>query len=171
MSKTWVRLGLSNPKSPSNVGAVLRAAGCFGADSVCYTGERYDRAAPFSTETQKNSRSIPINRVEDLLDGVEEGVALVCVELVEGATPLQEYQHPEQAYYLFGPEDGTLDQRLIDQADAVVFIPSSGSLNLGASVNVLLYDRTAKMPAADSNNAIIRASRDKNNRARIKTLS
>ena len=39
-----VTICLTNPKSPTNVGAVLRAAGCFGANEILYTGNRYDRA-------------------------------------------------------------------------------------------------------------------------------
>ena len=41
-SKTYI--ALSDPKSPANVGAVMRAAGCFGADAVFYTGNRYARS-------------------------------------------------------------------------------------------------------------------------------
>lgn len=93
---------------------------------------------------------------------------LVCVELVEGATPLPEFDHPDNAYYLFGPEDGTLDQAVIDRADAVVFIPTRGCLNLAAAVNVVLYDRLAKAPAGGGGNELIRRSRDRNNRVAVK---
>ena len=43
-----VTLGLVNPKDAANVGSVLRALGCYGADgAVVYTGTRYDyRGAP-----------------------------------------------------------------------------------------------------------------------------
>ena len=49
-----VIIGLINPKSPQNVGSVLRAAGCYGAKSVYYTGERYARAKVHNTDTKKS---------------------------------------------------------------------------------------------------------------------
>ena len=60
MKKTHVTIGLSNPKSPTNVGAVMRAAGCYQVDDVRYTGERYDRAAKFQTDTKKVANKIPL---------------------------------------------------------------------------------------------------------------
>ena len=78
------------------------------------------------------------------------------------------YQHPGNALYIFGPEDGTIDQKVIDRADSVVFIPTIGSLNLAAAVNVMLYDRLAKMPGRDCYKALIRKSRDANNHAKVK---
>ncbi len=146
----------------------MRAAGCFDVDAVFYSGERYARAAPFNTDTQEVAQRIPLSGVDELLDEVAPGMALVCVELVEGATPLPDFVHPDNAYYLFGPEDGTLHQSVIDRADAVVFIPTVGCLNLAATVNVVLYDRLAKAPSNSVDDELIRQSRDCNNRVVVK---
>jgi tRNA(Leu) C34 or U34 (ribose-2'-O)-methylase TrmL len=53
MKNSYACIGLFNPKSPENVGSVMRAAGCYGINSVFYTGKRYDYAKPFYTDTQK----------------------------------------------------------------------------------------------------------------------
>ncbi|MEH6591619.1 MAG: RNA methyltransferase [Halioglobus sp.] len=169
MTESTLSIGLSNPKSPVNVGLVMRAAGCFQADSVFYTGERYDRAAPFNTDTQNASLSIPLTWVPNLPGDVDDDTQIVCVELVEGAVALPAFQHPGKALYIFGPEDGTIQQKVIDQAHSVVFIPTIGSLNLAAAVNVMLYDRLSKMPVSDCYESLIRESRDANNRAKVKT--
>ncbi len=58
---------------------------------------------------------------------------------------------------------------MIDTADAVVYVPTIGSLNLAAVVNVVLYDRMAKSAMTVANNELIRRSRDKNNNLKIKT--
>ncbi len=142
----------------------MRAAGCFSVDSVFYSGQRYARAAAFKTDTHSATRRIPLEGVEDLLATIAPVTKLVCVELVEGAVPLPEFVHPDDAFYLFGPEDGTLSQGVIDSADAVVFIPSVGCLNLAASVNVVLYDRLAKTGRFVDHDALIREGRDVNNR-------
>ena len=59
MNESKVSLGLIKPKSPTNVGGVMRAAGCFRVDSVFYTGERYARAARFNMDTKNVSGRIP----------------------------------------------------------------------------------------------------------------
>ena len=161
-------IGLTNPKSPSNIGSVMRAAGCYRANEVFYTGERYARAAKFHTDTKDRSREIPLTGVECLLDVVPEGAKVICVDLVEGATPLPLFEHPANAFYIFGPEDGTISQQVIDRADAVVYVPTVGCMNLAASVNVLLYDRLAKSDTTESGDQLIRKSRDLNNRTLVR---
>jgi len=167
MSETKIIIALSNPKSPTNVGAVMRAAGCFCADSVLYTGKRYDRAIKFNTDTQKISATVPLTGVSNFFDHKEEGVKVVCVDLVEGALPLPLFTHPKKALYIFGPEDGTIAQSVVDQADAVVYIPTIGCMNLAATVNVVLYDRLAKSTAHATDNLLIRQSRDTNNNVKV----
>ncbi len=168
MNPSKVNIGLIRPKSPTNVGAVMRAAGCYNADAVFYTGSRYDRAAKFQTDTHKSNQSIPLTGVTNLLNCIPEGAKLVCIELAVGATPLPEFQHPESAMYLFGPEDGTIEQGIIDKADATVYIPTIGCMNLAATVNVVLYDRLAKSKKTIGSDDLIRHSRDANNRVEIR---
>jgi len=170
MKKTQVNIGLINPKSPTNVGAVMRAAGCYQVDAVFYTGQRYAKAAKFNTDTKNSVVSIPLTGVDSLIESVLPETKLVCVDLIEGAIPLPDYQHPENAIYIFGPEDGTIDQYIIDKADAVVYVPTVGCMNLAASVNVLLYDRLAKNSESIASNALIRKSRDTNNTVKVKNI-
>ena len=174
MNNHQVTLGLINPKSASNVGAVMRAAGCYHVDSVFYTGERYDRTLRLNTDTKRISHTVPLTGVDSLLSVVPEQAQLVCVELAVGATPLPSYQHPESAMYVFGPEDGTISQTIIDQAEAVIYIPTRGCMNLAATVNVVLYDRLAKSALSRGSEAgddLIRRSRDTNNRVRVRKAS
>lgn len=168
MKSHQVNIGLINPKSPTNVGAVMRAAGCYQADNVFYTGKRYANAAKFNTDTQNIKEKIPLVAVEHIDESLVSGVKIVCVDLIEGATPLPLFEHPERALYIFGPEDGTIPQTLIDKADAVVYVPTVGCMNLAASVNVLLYDRLVKTNGYDMSTELIKQSRDTNNRTKVK---
>lgn len=185
-----VTIGLTNPKSPTNVGGVMRAAGCYSVDQVVYTGHRYTLASKFigsknNTDTQKSRDQIPLVAIDDFLqlkqqsiestlEKLPESTKIICVDLVEGAIPLPLFQHPEQALYVFGPEDGTISQSVIDEADDVVYVPTVGCMNLAASVNVLLYDRLAKslvkQGKLETDNTLIRKSRDTNNQSRVKEL-
>ena len=160
-------IALTNPKSPTNVGAVMRAAGCFAVDQVIYSGQRYARASKFQTDTKKATNTIPLLGVESLLDSVPADAKLVCVDLVEGATPLPAFEHPENAVYLFGPEDGSISQDVINEADHVVYVPTLGCLNLAASVNVVMYDRSTKLKQVSGGDELIRQSRDTNNKTKI----
>ena len=166
-----IHIGIVNPKDVTNIGSVLRAIGCFQADGLFYTGTRYDTAMRYRTDTKQTADNVPLENVDDLLAVVPEGAALVCVELVVGATPLPEFEHPQNAFYVFGPEDGSVPQALVDAADSVVYVPTVGCLNLAASVNVVLYDRISKLglPAETSGaDDLIRRSRDNRNRLRLK---
>ena len=119
---------------------------------------------------------------------------IVCIELVVGgATSLPFFEHPSNALYVFGPEDGSIPQSIIDISDSVVYIPTQTCMNLAATVNVVLYDRLCKeklqqktvtlkqqQKAGNSSEAaaaaavheddeeLIRTSRDNNNNLRIK---
>ena len=162
-------IGLTNPKSPSNVGSVLRAAGCFAATQILYTGNRFDKARAFHTDTKKVAEHIPLTRCDDFFAAKIEGMQVICVDLIEGAIALPDFQHPENALYIFGPEDGSIDQATINQADHVVFIPTIGCLNLAASVNIVLYDRSAKLNNVAASDEQIRHSRDRNNATKVLT--
>lgn len=193
-NKAHISIALTNPKSPTNVGAVMRAAGCYQADQVLYTGRRYEQAAKYNkdtlkTDTKNMQDKIPLLAVDDfitikdLVESIPASAKIICVDLVEGATPLPHFVHPEQAVYIFGPEDGTIKQQVIDCADEVVYVPTVGCMNLAASVNVLLYDRIAKSIVAKkpgeltstslsssqlADNGLIRRSRDTNNTVKVK---
>lgn len=168
MNKSHVTIGLTNPKSPTNVGAVMRAAGCYQVDEVKYTGQRYEKAAKFHTDTKSATCTIPLTGVESFLDNLDPETKIVCVELAEGATPLPRFKHPENTIYIFGPEDGSIAQNVADRADHVVYVPTVGCMNLAATVNVLLYDRLAKSDEMDESNELIKKSRDNRNHLVIK---
>ena len=70
--KTHVTIALTNPKTPTNVGAVMRAAGCYKADQIIYNGNRYAKAAEYhkhtlQTDTFNMADKIPLLRVESFL--------------------------------------------------------------------------------------------------------
>lgn len=171
MQESKVSIGLVNPKNPDNVGSVMRAAGNYRVDSVFFTGTRYLRALEFQTQpvnTERQvGRNIPLSKVACLLNDAPQGMQIVCIEFAENAISLPEYQHPEQAFYIFGSEDGSISQEIIDKANAVVYVPTVGCMNLAATVNVVLYDRLAKSAQRVESNELIRASRDRNNNLKV----
>jgi len=137
----FAAIGLHRPKNNVNVGAVLRAAWCYGAALIVADGTRYRKSR---TDTHKAHRKIPLVQTGDVFDAIPYDCVPVAVDLVEGAQSLFDYEHPERAFYIFGPEDGTLGAKTIDRCRDVVYIPTQACMNLAATVNVVLYDRANK---------------------------
>lgn len=137
-------VGLYNPKTPANVGSAMRACGVYGAAQLLFTGRRFARARQFITDPGKHHRHVPLVHVADLRDAIPYDCVPVAVDLVEGARSLIDYVHPERAFYIFGPEDGTLGKRILGFCRDTVYVPTDGCMNLAAAVNVVLYDRMAK---------------------------
>ncbi|OIN29125.1 RNA methyltransferase [Vibrio barjaei] len=170
-TESTVIIGLHNPKSPTNVGAVMRAAGCYNATQVRYSGTRYSRAVRFQTDTQNTHERIELVEMNDLTADVSDNVSVVCVEFAVGATSLPSFNHPDNAVYVFGPEDGSLPQELVDKADHVVYVPTHGCMNLAATVNVVLYDRLAKSLGPIDDHQQVISNRDNKNRLKVKTVA
>lgn len=143
MSRGYAAIGLFHPKTPANVGSVMRAAHVYGAALVVSSPQR-PRYHGSTTDTQKGYRHIPFQQVEDLHDAIPYDCVPVAVELLEGAASLVTYKHPERAFYVFGPEDGTLGAQVTAWCRDVVYVPTRFCMNLAATVNVILYDRLAK---------------------------
>jgi tRNA(Leu) C34 or U34 (ribose-2'-O)-methylase TrmL len=167
MHKKSAHIGLVNPKSPANVGMVMRAAGCYEATTVFYSGVRFERAQKFATDTKNAGRKIALVGVENLLDDIPDNSTLVAIELIEGATPLMDFVHPDNAYYVFGPEDGSIKKELLDHCQHVVYIPTIGCMNLAATVHVVLYDRMAKSGREVIDQRPVVENRDVNNKIKI----
>ena len=136
----FAAIGLDRIKCNHNLGGVFRAAGVFGASLVVVSGQRIGK---FSTDTMKAHRHIPCVEADDLWTQIPYGAQPVVIELVEGARSLDAFIHPESAFYVFGPEDGSVKPQYVKSAAHVVQIPA-GCLNVAAAVNVVLYDRIAK---------------------------
>ncbi len=72
---------------------------------------------------------------------------LVAVERREKAESLIDFQHqtaqPSTAY-VFGPEDGDIDQGTMKRCHRFVQIPVECSLNLATAVATVLWDRRLK---------------------------
>ena len=138
----YAAVALHRPKTPSNIGSALRAVGVYGAAMLVTDGHRY-KGSP--TDVWKQYRHTPFLRVDDIFEVIPYDCVPVAIDLVERARPLHNYIHPERAFYVFGPEDGTLGKQTLSRCRDVVYVETPGPcMNLAAAVNVVLYDRCAK---------------------------
>jgi tRNA(Leu) C34 or U34 (ribose-2'-O)-methylase TrmL len=121
----------------------MRAAGCYGVSSVFYTGTRYDRARVFNTDTKKIHQDIPLINIDSAQDRATR-LRVGGGGAGRGRSGSAQYIHPDRALYIFGPEDGSLTKEIRDWCEEVIYIPTTGCMNLAATVSVVLYDRLAK---------------------------
>jgi tRNA(Leu) C34 or U34 (ribose-2'-O)-methylase TrmL len=143
----FAAIGLHNPKSGVNVGSVLRAAHCYGAASVSISGHRLNgKRMNGATNTLQTHRHLPVFR-GDLKSIIPYQAVPIAVDLVDDAESLVDFVHPHSAFYIFGPEDGTLGKAILDWCPRRVMVPTAFCMNLAATVNVVLYDRLAKQLA------------------------
>jgi tRNA(Leu) C34 or U34 (ribose-2'-O)-methylase TrmL len=139
---------LIDPKFPHNVGAAVRAASCYGVGQVWFTGERVQLVGERRLRLPREERmrgyaEVELRHADRVFDAFESAVP-VAVELRRSAESLIEFEHPERALYVFGPEDGSLDRAVLGQCHRFVVIPTRHCTNLSAAVYTVLYDRHAK---------------------------
>jgi tRNA(Leu) C34 or U34 (ribose-2'-O)-methylase TrmL len=138
---------LCNPKYSANVGAVQRAASCFGAKQVWWTGNRVrvgeGERLP-REERLKGYKDVELRQFDYPFEHFGKGVTPVAIELLPNSECLMEFEHPENAVYVFGPEDGSIPQVMRQHCHRFVKIPTRHCTNLAAAVYLVLYDRAFK---------------------------
>lgn len=139
-SGRWLGIVLIKPKTPSNIGSVLRLAVNYNASAVFLVDAKHKKYNTDTFNAAKNLPIIPLSYEQYANLHIPEATE-VYVDFSEKAIDLRKFQHPKRALYVFGPEDGTL---LPPDNAQVVYVPTIGSLNLAISVATVLYDRVLK---------------------------
>ena len=138
-------IGLSNPQDGVNIGHALRAALCFDVRMVILENPGKNiNIKKLLTYPVKTYIHIPIITKNNILDIVHTDCEIIGVELNPKSTDLRKFDHPERGCYIFGPENGSISEKLLKKCSSIVTIPTTISLNLGMTVNITMYDRLLK---------------------------
>jgi tRNA(Leu) C34 or U34 (ribose-2'-O)-methylase TrmL len=138
-----------NPKLSRNVGTALRTCSCFGLKQLWYTGDRVKLDVARGErlpreERMKGYQDVELRQFDYPFDMFPKATP-VAIEVRENAESLTTFEHPENAVYVFGPEDGGLQRVHLQHCHRFVVIPTKHCLNLATAITVVLYDRMQKM--------------------------
>lgn len=140
---------LENPKFARNISMVMRImSGFLGESNLIVTTKRFYNSLGKGVkrlpreERMRGYKDVNLIHMEKPLNYI--GGTPVCVELVNGAVPLNMFEHPRDAIYIFGPEDGDVSKALRVRAHHFIHIPTNHCFNLATTAGMILYDRYLK---------------------------
>ncbi|RJR10262.1 TrmH family RNA methyltransferase [Candidatus Parcubacteria bacterium] len=142
-------IALVNPKYARNVGAVIRLASCYGIKQVWMSGNRLAEDPSMGKrlpreERMKGYKEVELIEYDRFLDMFPKDIIPVAVEVRENSEPLYTFEHPENAVYVFGPEDGSIPKTYLQHCHRFLVIPTRHCLNLATAVATILHDRAYK---------------------------
>ena len=155
-------IALCDPKYARNVSMIIRLASGYGIKQVWYSGNRVDPEDPSKNqvdpytasrsgkkprlpreERMKGYKEVELRQYEYFFDHFPDA-SPVAIELKPGAVQLQDFEHPENALYVFGPEDGGINKVVASHCHHFVVVPTHHCLNLATTVATVLWDRKIK---------------------------
>jgi len=147
----WLLLVLDRPKSPGNVGSIIRSAVSFDAAGVVITGHAADPFDPASVRASVGTLfDVPLVLLpshEPLLTWIQERRAREALQLVgtgqDGPHLLAEARLTGNQLLILGNETHGISRAYADACDRFVRLPTSprqSSLNVCAAAAILLYE-------------------------------
>ena len=151
LPEPWLVLVLDRPKSPGNVGSIIRSAVSFDATALVVTGHAADPFDPACVRASVGTLfDLPMVRLPShgpLLSWVAERRTRQRLTLLgtgqEGPQPLDRTPLTGNLLVILGNETHGLSQAYREACDAFVHLPTSArqsSLNVSAAAAIVLYE-------------------------------
>jgi len=137
---------LDNPKFARNVSSAIRLASAFDFRQIWFTGNRVqleiEQAKRLPREERmKGYKSVEVINTDYPFDAFSKDIPVVGIDLFPGAISLNDFWHPENAVYVFGPEDGSIQKSFRSHCHYIVYIPTKHCLNLATAISSVLTAR------------------------------
>lgn len=140
-------LVLDSITDPQNLGALMRAAECFGIGAVMWSKNRGTDLTPVVCKASVGaSELVDIIRVSNLAETVKrckkDGYHAITAEVGKEAISLNRFTFPNKILVIMGSEGEGVRDLLSKQADHKIYIPMKGridSLNVSQATAVMLY--------------------------------
>ena len=145
LGRGYFAIGAERISKSLNLGNLMRSAHGFGASFTFTIGAAY-QALEARADTSKGAQHLPHYNWASLADmNLPQGCRLVGVELLDEATALPSFRHPQRAAYVLGPEKGSLSPELLARCDHIVKIPTRFCINLAMAGAIVMYDRVRSL--------------------------
>ena len=137
-----LHVAIQNWEHDFNIGSIVRTANAFNVGGVHILGRRrWNRRGAMVTDRYLHVHHHP--DVAAFTDWAHDSAyALVGVDNLPGAVPLETTELPERVCLVFGSEGPGLTEELVAACDALVAITQYGStrsLNAGAAAAIAMY--------------------------------
>ena len=137
-----LRVAIQNWEHDFNIGSIVRTANAFNVAGVHILGRRrWNRRGAMVTDRYLRVHHHP--SVPDFAAAMaEDGYAIVGVDNLPGAVPLESAELPERVCLVFGSEGPGLTDELVGVCERLVAISQYGStrsLNAGAAAAIAMY--------------------------------
>ena len=140
-------VGLHNIKDPANLGLILRTAYLFKVEEVVVTEGNHRVTTESILHPANTPKYDKVAWTNKILNCIPEDYTPVVIERgLSVSEPLFTFNHPIRAFYIFGPENGSVPDEIVEAVKECVHIPTpkAVSMNLSHAVSTVLYDRWYK---------------------------
>ncbi len=139
-------IALDNINDPHNLGAILRAAECFGADAIVYSKNRGSDITPTVSKVSVGATElVEIFKISNLAETVKKfydaGYRIVATALTAEAQSLTSYDFSPKTLLIMGSEAHGIQKLIMRYVEDCVMIPMLGkidSLNVSQATAVIL---------------------------------
>lgn len=136
-----LEIAIENLERDFNMGTIVRNANAFGVRTVHVIGRRqWNKRGAMMTDKYLTVRYH--QTLDEFLDTVKDK-SVIAIDIVNGATNLQQAELPRDTVLVFGAEGPGLSDELIEAADSVVMIEQLGStrsVNVGVASGIAIYE-------------------------------
>ena len=137
---------LDNINDPQNLGAIFRAADCFGVDALIWSKNRGTDITPVVSKVSSGaSELVPSIKVSNLAQVLpllqNEGFEVISTALDSTAISLFDYKFQAKTAIVLGSEGRGVQPLILKKCDKIVYIPMFGkidSLNVSQAAAVTL---------------------------------
>ena len=144
---------LDGVTDPHNLGAVMRASECFGANGVIWSKNRAVGITPVVTKSAAGSSELlPLSPVGNLADTVRKlkdaGFWCVASALNDRAQVLADFEVPNKMVLILGAEGRGISPLILKLSDYILQVPMEGSissLNVSQAAGIFLYELRKKL--------------------------
>ncbi len=137
---------LDNINDPQNLGAIFRAADCFGVDALIWSKNRGSDITPVVSKVSSGaSELVPSIKVSNLAQVLpllqNEGFEVISTAIDSNAVSLFDYEFQAKTAIVLGSEGRGVQPLILKKCDKIIYIPMFGkidSLNVSQATAVVL---------------------------------